>query len=266
MKAMLNELIGKISIEKLITAVVLFVLLIVISRVAAGIFKKVMSKTRMTESVSRFVNQVIKFVLYFISILIVCDFIGIPVTSLVALFSLFGLAISLSVQSLLGNLMSGISILMLKPFDIGDCIETDVVGTVKNIGLFYTEIVTVDNKKIYIPNEKVIANRLINYTSEGTRRLDLVFNAGYDCDTEAVKAALKEAVDSVPQIIKTKEPVIGISEFGDSAIMYSVCVWVEAKDFVTAKLELMDAVWDSYKKNGISMAYNRLEVEMVNNK
>ncbi len=264
--AIIKGILTKISLEKLLGAGILFVMLIVLSRIVAGIAGKLMLRTKITEGLNRFITQIIKFVLYFISVLIVCDSLGIPITSLLALFSLLGLAISLSVQSLLSNLMSGFSVLMLKPFNIGDYIETDISGTVKNVGLFYTEIVTADNKKVYIPNEKIMANKLTNYNSEEIRRIDVLFNAGYEYDTEAVKAALKDAVDSVPTLLKTPEPTIGISQYGESAVIYSVWVWTASDDYFKSKFALMDAVSQSYKKHGISMAYNRLEVEMVNNK
>lgn len=263
MSKTISEIASKISVENILFSLILLVVLIILSRIAAAVIKRILSKTKIGESILGFMVQIIKFVLYFISVLIVCDSLGIPVTSLVALFSLFGLAISLSVQSLLGNLMSGLSILMLKPFDVGDFIETDISGTVKSIGLFYTEIVTVDCKKVYIPNEKIMANRLTNYNSEGIRRIDAVFNAGYEYDTESVKKALRVAVESIPTVLKTPEPVIGISEYGDSAIIYSVWIWSAAEDYITTKFALMDAVSKSYKENGITMAYNRLEVEMV---
>lgn len=192
-----------------------------------------------------------------------CDYIGIPITSLLAVFSLLGLAISLSVQSLLSNLMSGLTVLMLRPFDIGDFIETDIAGTVKNIGLFYTEIITPDNKKVFIPNEKVMASKLINYNAEGMRRIDLEFNAGYQYDPQQVKDALCDAVESVDVIYKSPEPVIGISNYGDSAVIYSVWVWTNSSDYFKAKFELMDAVNEQYKKHGITMAYNRLQVEVM---
>lgn len=256
--------ISGISPAKVIGWVLLLVVLIVLSKVVTAIVGRLMKKTRLTEALKRFVCTVVKVVLYFISILIVCDAIGIPITSLLAVFSLLGLAVSLSVQNLLSNLVSGFSVIMLKPFDIGDYIETDIAGTVKSVGLFYTEILTADNKTVYIPNDKIVADKLVNYNNEGVRRIDLEFNAGYEYDTELVKAALGEAVDSVATIMKTPEPVIGISEYGDSAIKYSVWVWTKSEDYFATKFELMDAVWASYKKNNVKMAYNRLEVEMIN--
>lgn len=260
----IQSVISGISLSKVINTVILFVVLIIISRSLAKIIEKVLSRTKLGSSFAGFLTTIIKYVMYFISVLIVCDTLGLPVTSLLALLSLFGLAVSLSVQSLLSNLMSGLTVHTLKPFEIGDYIETDIAGTVKSIGLFYTELLTPDNKKVYIPNEKVMANRLINYTSEPIRRIELVFNAEYSFDTDIVISALREAVDSVDVILKEPECIIGISEYGDSAIKYSVWAWTDADKYLTAKFAIMDAVPKAYSKHGISMAYNRLQVEMIN--
>lgn len=262
-KETLKGIAGAISLEKIIWAVVILIALVVVSKIIATIIGRVVFKTKITEGLKRFIVNIIRYVLYFISILVVCDYVGLPITSLLAVFSLLGLAISLSVQSLLSNLMNGLTVLMLKPFDIGDFIETDIAGSVKNIGLFYTEILTPDNKKVFIPNEKIMANKLINYNAEGTRRIDLEFNAGYQYDPQLVKAALREAAESVDEICKTPEPMIGISDYGESAVIYSVWVWVNSADYFKTKFRLMDAVGEQYKKHGITMAYNRLQVEVM---
>ncbi len=252
----------KVSFEKIIWAVAILAILIIISRIISAVIGRVVFKTKITEGLKRFIVNIVRYVLYFLSILIACDYVGIPITSLLAVFSLLGLAISLSVQNLLSNLMSGITVLMLRPFDIGDFIETEIAGTVKNIGLFYTEILTPDNKKVFIPNDKLMANKLVNYNAEGKRRLELEFNAGYEFEPDDVKAALRDAVKSVDKILDEPEPLIGISRYGDSAIIYSVWVWVKSADYFEVKFKIMDAVNKEYKKNKIKMAYNVLQVEM----
>ncbi|MDD6762683.1 MAG: mechanosensitive ion channel [Clostridiales bacterium] len=255
-----------LSLMKIVTSVVLLIILLIISKVIGRIVYHTIRKARVTEGLKKFIARAVRFICYFISLMIFADSIGIPVTSLVALFSLLGLAVSLSIQNLLGNIMSGISILMLKPFDIGDYIETDVSGTVKNIGLFYTEITTPDNKRIYIPNEKLIGDKLINYNAEGRRRIDVTFNAGYECDPETVKAALKAAVESVDMLLKDPEPVIGIADYGESAVLYNVWVWTASGNYFPARYALMDAVSEYYKQFGVHMAYNRLEVNILDKK
>ncbi len=255
--------ISQLSLIDIAASVLLLVVLIIISKLISKLCGEAVKRSRMNESLKRFIERAIKFILYFLSVMIFADSIGIPITSLVAVFSLFGLAISLSIQKLLGNVMSGVSLLMLKPFEVGDYIETEVAGTVHSIGLFYTEIMTVDNKRVFIPNEIIVGSTLTNYTSETNRRIDIQVNAAYHCEIETVKTAIAEAVESVPELLDDPEPIIGVAQFGDSAVIYDVRVWSSTKDFLKAKYALMEAISRSYKKHGIEMAYNRLEVELL---
>ena len=103
-----------------------------------------------------------------------------------------------------------------------------------------------------------------NYTSESRRRIDVRLNAAYGCDVKKVKQAIAEAVDSVPELLKDPEPIIGVAEYGDSAVYYDVLVWASTDDFIKAKYALLEAVPEFYKKHGVMMAFNRLEVELIN--
>ena len=256
---------SSLSLSKIIAAVVVLIVLIALSKLISKLFLRTVNKTKIAEGAKIFTAKAVKFALYFISVLIFADFIGIPITSIIALFSLIGLAVSLSIQNLLGNIMSGITLLILKPFKIGDYIETDEGGNVSKIGLFYTEITTWDNKKVFIPNEKIMASKLTNFTAEPIRRVDVRFNAGYEFDIEEVKNALRDAVESVPLLLDEPKPTIGIAEYADSAVIYDVRAWTQTDDYFDARYALMEAVSESYKKHGIKMAYNRLEVDLKKN-
>lgn len=255
--------IQSLSLGKILWAVGVLILLIVISNIFCRIISNMMKKTKMSESLRKFLVRMVKFLMIFISVMLFADLIGIPITSIIALLSLFGLAISLSLQKLLGNIMSGVSILMLKPFDIGDFIETDTSGTVSAIGLFYTELKTIDNKTVFIPNEHIVGNKLINYTRQDKRRIDIKVNASYDCDIQDVKAALNEAIQSVDKIIDDPAPLVGVASYGDSAVLYDVRAWTKTEDYWPAYYKLMEAISECYKKYGVYMAYNRLEIDVL---
>lgn len=252
-----------LSLGKILWSVAILILLIVISNIFCRIISNMMKKTKMSESLRKFLVRMIKFLMIFISVMLFADLIGIPITSIIALLSLFGLAISLSLQKLLGNIMSGVSILMLKPFDIGDFIETDTSGTVSAIGLFYTELKTIDNKTVFIPNEHIVGSKLINYTRQDKRRIDIRINASYDCDIQTVKTALNEAIESVDKILDDPAPLVGVASYGDSAVLYDVRAWTKTEDYWPAYYKLMEAISECYKKYGVYMAYNRLEIDVL---
>lgn len=253
------------SMGKLLWSFIILIILIAVSNILSKMLSRVIKKTKMTESLQKFIVRVAKFLMIFVSLMIFADSIGIPITSIVALLSLFGLAVSLSLQNLLGNIMSGISILMLKPFDIGDFIETDISGTVSSIGLFYTELKTIDNKMVFIPNEHIVGSKLINYTRQDKRRIDIKVNAAYTCDIKTVKIALKEAIENVDTILEEPEPLVGVAEYGESSIIYDVRAWTKTENYWTSYYALMEEISRKYKKHNINMAYNRLEVEILSN-
>lgn len=255
---------GKFSFNMLITAVITFFICYIAARIIRRVANHLIDRMNALDGLKNFLKKALKLLLNFILILIVADSIGIPVTSLLAVFSLLGLAISLSVQSSLSNLASGIMILLTHPFDIGDYIESTIGGTVKEIGLTYTQILTVDNKLIYVPNKDISDANIINYSKEENRRVDLTFCAEYHDDIETVKKALSEAVNSVSDIQKDPPPFIRVSEYASSSINYVVRVWCKNEDYWNVYYDLMEAVPRFYKKYEVSMAFDRLDVKIVN--
>ena len=146
-----------------------------------------------------FIRSAVRGVMWILTVIIVADALGIPTTSLVALVSVVGLALSLSVQNIMSNLFSGITLLITKPFVAGDFVDiAGKTGTIKSLGLFYTMMDTVDNTVINIPNGDVTAASIVNYSREALRRVDMKFCASYDDTTEKVKAAILEAAESEP--------------------------------------------------------------------
>ena len=170
---------GSLTLEKLITSAVTLVICVLVIWLVMRVARRISAHSRLSESLSRFILKVLKIALEFMAILIVADSLGFNVTALLAVFSLLGLALSLSVQNCLSNAMSGITILLTRPFEDGDFIEAgDVSGTVKDIGLIYTQLCTLDNKDIYVPNSDLSASKIVNYNRELQRRVDLTFGAG----------------------------------------------------------------------------------------
>ena len=164
---------GNFTVGKILSAVVVFVVCYLILRVLMRLFTRILSRVYMDETLRKILLAAIKLILYFLLAMVVIDTLGVSVTSLLAAFSVVGLAASLAVQDSLSNLASGIMLLVTKPFKIGDYVEIDEVsGTVKMISLIHTRITTIDNKMIYVPNSKIIATKIVNYTQQEKRRVD----------------------------------------------------------------------------------------------
>lgn len=257
---------GSISLSSILSAVLLFIVSCIVIKLICRAVEKFLSKsTHIDASLKGFLKSACKVALWVIAIIIIADSLGIPVTSLVAVLSVAGLALSLSVQGLLSNLFSGITLLITRPFVVGDFVEiSGNCGTVKEIGLFYTTISTVDNKLISVPNGDITASNIINYSSEKLRRVDIAINASYDCATEDVRSAVLEAVAMDEKALSEPAPFIAISSYGTSTVEYTVRVWCNSADYWDVFFALNENIRECFAKNGVKMSYDHLNVHMVN--
>ena len=255
---------GMFTASSLISAAIALVVCILVIWIVMSILRKVVNKSKIAGSLGNFVLKLSKIAMEFAAILIVAGSLGFDVTALLAVFSLLGLAISLSVQNLLANLVSGVVLLLTKPMTDGDYIQSgDAEGVVKDVGLFYTELTTLDNKIVSVPNSELSAAKIINYTKEPNRRVDLTFTASYDCDVETVKAALAEAVGTVPQVLNDPEVFIHVSSFGNSSIEYTVRAWCRHEDYWDVYFAVIEAVPAAFKAHGVQMTYDHLNVHVL---
>ena len=253
------------ALDKLLPAFLTFFLCVVVMKIVSALSSRLLGATRsMDDTLRGFVKSAIKIVLWLLTAIIVADTLGIPTTSLVALFSVAGLALSLSVQNIMANLFSGITLLMTRPFAVGDWVEVaGQSGSIKSIGLFYTVLATGDNKTISLPNSNVTASTLVNYNTEAKRRVDMIFSASYDDDTQKVKAAIMEAVMADARIEQEPAPFVGLKEYKASSIDYLLRVWVKNDDYWDVYYSLNEAVRESFDRNSVTMTYEHINVHMV---
>lgn len=261
-----GEIISKftsLDLMGIVKIAVLAIVLIVVIRLLNQFAKKVITTSKIDKSLHGFLQATIKIVLYFLGIMVLAGSLNIDVTSLIAIFSVAGLALSLALQGVLGNVASGIVILTTKPMHVGDYVAIGgSEGTVDSIGMTYTTLSTADNRLVYIPNSTVTGSTVMNYTVAGKRRVDLNVTASYDCKLEDVKAALLAAANSVETILKDEEIFARVTAYNDSNITYQVRGWCKTDDYWTAYFDLMEAVKASYDQAGVTMAYPHLNVHL----
>lgn len=225
---------------------------------------RLIKRSKLPKNIHSYLSSTIKFILYFIVILIVCSHLGINVTSLVAAFSIVGVAFSLSLQSSLSNVMSGITMLFTKQFNVDDFIEAGgVSGTVVSIGISHCKLRTPDNKEIYVPNSTIISEKIINYSTEPYRRLDISIGASYSEDIDKVKNALQTVVDDTPGIIKEQPIFIGITAYKDSYIEYTIRVFVNNAQYWDIYFPMLEKVKRVFDENNIEIPFNQLDVHMA---
>ena len=257
--------IGAITLGGVLKGLALILIGLIVIRIVMKIVDTALEKAKNLSSLRVYIRSVVRVLLYFLLVLTVAPAFGINVTSLIALLSVAGLAVSLALQNTLSNLAGGIMVLLSKPFDVGDFIESEgVSGTVAGVDLAYTTIVTPDNKEVFVPNSHISAAKIINYNRLGKRRLELKFTASYDAPTATVKKAIQEVVDTQKDLIlHDPAPVILLTEYQASSIQYAVRVWVEAANYWTVNGNINEGVRESFARHNVEMTYEHVNVHLV---
>ena len=251
-------------ISMAVPVIVTFIICLVSINVIMKFIKKILKRAPLEKGLTSFLEKVIKFLLYFIVILIVADMVSIPITSLLAAFSVVGLAASLAIQDALGNLASGVMILATKPFKSGDYIEGAAVsGTVSEINFSHTLLITPDNKQIHVPNKEIINSTITNYSEQQFRRVDITYNLEYSADASKIKEIMNDAVTKHPKVLQDRPIFVKTTAFKESGIDYTLRVWVNSCDYWEVYFDLLEGIKETFDKNGIYIAYNRLDVKIL---
>lgn len=247
----------------LLKVALIFVVGLLVKRIILASFDRVMSRAGMEKGLQKFLKSCSNIILWVILILIILQSIGIDPSAFLAVFGIIGLAISLAVKDSLANFAGGINLLVSKAFVVGDYIEIDQDGgTVHDIGMIHTTLQTVDNRRIMLPNSKVMSARVINFSTEEQRRVDISFSASYDASIEAVQDAILQMVSEEKKAYFQPEPTVLVKNYGDSAIEYSLRVWCHRDDYWDLYFELMSQIKPALDKNHIEMTYPHLNVHI----
>lgn len=253
-----------VSVTMIIKVLFTILVCLVAVKVICGIITRVLEKSRLESTLSSFINSMLRVVIYFVAVLVVLSTLGVDVTSLVALLSVAGLAVSLALQNTLANLAGGIQLLVTKPFAAGDFVEAGAnSGAVHHIGLAYTVLTTTDNKVIHVPNSDIAAARIINYNGRETRRVELKVTASYDAPIQTVKDTIMKLVQNDERIHGDPEPFLRVTNYGNSSIEYTLRVWCASGDYWDVYFDLMDAMKPAFDAAGIEMTYDHLNVHVV---
>lgn len=253
---------GTFIMNNLFPAIVVGVIGWLVVRFVKKLLDKTLEKSPLEKTAHGLLKSVANIVLYVLLGLMIASTLGIDVSGVVALASVLSLAVSLSLQELLGNVIGGFTLLYTKPFTSGDFVEiAGQCGTVKEVGIAYTKLATPDNKTVSLPNSAVVAAQIINYTANGTRRVDIKVSASYDSPIDDVLEALKEAA-RVPTALADMEPFAGVKNYGDHAIEYELQLWSAASDFLPTTFAVNKRIKEVFDERGIQMTRPHLNVHL----
>lgn len=253
------------GVKILIAIVVLIVSFFIIKVVTNRIKKRMQKNKKVDKTISKTLLRCGNILAKILVIVALVSYLGIDTSGVTALITSLGVCVGLAVNGALSNLAGGFLILITRPFKIDDFIEAEgYSGTVIDIRITDTKIRTPDNKIVYLPNGKLSAAEIVNYSEEATRRVDITFGISYDNDFEKAKSILMDLSNQHAKVLKDPAPSVRMSEQGDSSINLTLKVWVLNGDYWDVKFDLLEATKKAFDENHIEIPYNQLDVHIKN--
>ena len=252
------------ALKLVILAVVLLIVCLIIKSVILKVLDKGLAKSNKIEkSFHTFIHSAVNIVLWFVTAMIVCQSLGINLTVLVALVSIIGLALSLSVQDSLANLAGGITILATQPFKVGDFIEIGgTTGTVLEIGMVHTKLDTLDNRRVILPNSLVIGTEVQNYSTEPLRRVDLSVSAPFGASIQQVNQVIEGVMNAHGKVLKDPAPFVRAEKFGEKGMDYTVRAWCKNADYWDVYFDLTQQIKEAFDQAGIAVPCGKMDVQV----
>lgn len=244
-------------------ALVILIVGIWAARKLTQIVAELLSKTHLDGTLQVFASHITRILLYVLVFLAALNSIGVPLTSVMALLGTIGLAVALALKDSLNNVAAGLSLLILRPFRVGDYIEIGSTGgTVMELSFYHTVLNTADNRRVIIPNSKAISDVITNFSLNPTRRIDMVFEASYNADLKQVQQLLKDLIAQDERILKEPEAVVAVSNLASDAVQFVVRPWVNQADYWPVRFDYTEKVKLSFDAAGIEIPYAQRDLHL----
>ena len=252
------------AIPEIIGAAAILVIGFFISKFAGKLLIKIMKKQNVDESVHHFLKSMLVVSMRIVFVLFALSILGFDISSFAAALGAAGITAGLGLQGLISQFASGIEIMFNKPFRAGDFIELEnISGKVEEIHFMNTTLLTVDNKRVVVPNSHITSNNLINYTAQKQRRIDLKFSISYDNDIALAKEVLTKSTAASPYVLDDPKPTVAVGAHAESSITIDVLIWCKSEDYWAAFYDMQERVKLDFDKAGINIPYNQLDVHIV---
>lgn len=252
---------GDYGLKILISLLIWFIGSTVAKVAGDGISRVLRYQDSIDPSVANFASRATRWIGLIIIAVLVLGVFGVNTTSIAAVLGAMTLAIGLALRETLANVAAGVMILMVRPFLTGHYVQiSDNKGIVRAINLFNTELVTVDNIQVFVPNNEVWKSAIRNYSAFDRRRMDVVIGIGYDSDTDKAIAVARRLIDADPRALQEPEPFVRVTELADSSVNLTLRVWCMSHDVHNMKFDLLKAIKEQFELAGVSIPYPHLEV------
>ena len=250
---------------RLLFAVIVFLVGARFIKLLRKFIRRSMERAGADVGLMQFLDSLLKVIFYFVLIMLIASGFGVDTTSVMALVGSAGLTIGLAFQGSLSNFAGGVLLLLIKPFKVGDYIiyvADNLEGTVTEVQMFYTTLLTADNRRVVIPNGVLSNNSLVNVTAQDKRRLDIDVGIGYDSDLKLAKELCEKLLNQEEKILDDQEHIVVVDSLADSAVMLKLRFWVRPEDYWNTKWRMTENVKILFDENGIEIPFNQVDVNI----
>ena len=245
----------------IVAAIAIVIIGMIVARIVSNTVNRLMVARKIDATVADFLSALVRYGIIAFTLIAALGRVGVQTASVIAVLGAAGLAVGLALQGSLSNLAAGVLLVMFRPFRAGEYVDLGgVAGTVLNVQIFSTTMRTVDGKIVVIPNGKIIAGNIINFSREPVRRNEFIIGVAYDSDIDKVKKILTDIIQSDERILKDREMTVRLNELGASSINFVVRVWSNSSDLQSVYWDVLERIKREFDANGISFPYPQMDV------
>ena len=256
-----------ITVGNVITALIVIIVGYFVTIIVSKYIRKIMIKAKLAEMLAEFTYRIVKVVLLIFVFSISIGFLGIDVgAALISISVVFGLVFGLAFQDNLGNLTAGFMIAIAKPFKKDDFVDiAGISGSIASVGISITTLITLDNKRVIVPNSKVWSAPIVNYSALKTRRVDISVGISYSDDINKAITVAMNLLKNHKDVIEDPAPLVAVGELADSSVNLIVRPWVKTENYWTTKWELTQKIKEIFDKEGISIPFPQTDIHLFQN-
>lgn len=247
----------------IVAAIAIIIVGMIVARIVSNTVNRVMVARHIDATVADFLSAMVRYGIIAFTLIAALGRVGVQTASVIAVLGAAGLAIGLALQGSLSNLAAGVLLVTFRPFRSGEYVDLGgVAGTVLQVQIFSTTMRTVDGRIVVIPNGKIIAGNIVNFSREPVRRNEFIIGVAYDSDIDQVKRILTEIIQADERIIKDREMTVRLNELGPSSINFVVRVWSKSSDLQAVYWDVLELIKRRFDENGISFPFPQMDVNL----
>lgn len=248
---------------KIVLALVIFIIGKWLAKLVSGLLEKGMNARSVDKTITVFVRNIVYYIFVVMVVIAALGQLGVQTASFVAIIGAAGLAVGFALQGSLANFAAGVMLILFRPCKVGDFVEAGgAAGSVSDISIFATTILTGDNKTITVANSAIMGGNIVNYSTQSERRIDMVVGVSYDADLQQVKDELKAMAAADSRVLTTKDVTIAVAELADSSVNLVFRPWVNSGDYWPTKFDLTEKIKNRFDELGIGIPYPQMDVHV----